>query len=135
MVNNNTVHFGNICMSIYAPKGLSGDIFEIRQQLDKIEFGEHLILVYPNLDSLREIYSHYCRRALENNELVLLLTYYETTDRIRQTLKEIGIEVDRHEKERTLIIIEDATKSYFGSGHDFLFFLKILDKQQERLDR
>jgi len=40
-----------------------------------------------------------------------LLTYYETTDRIRQTLKEIGIEVDRHEKEKNLMIIEDITKT------------------------
>jgi hypothetical protein len=135
MVNNDTMHFSNICMSIYAPKGISGDIFEIRQQLDKIEFGEHIILIYPNLDSLREIYSHYCRRAIENNELVLLLTYYETANRVRQTLKEIGIDSERYEKERTLIIIEDVTKSHFSSSQDFLFFLKRLDEQQEKLDR
>jgi hypothetical protein len=84
------------------------------------------------LDSLREIYSQYCRNALENNELVLLLTYYETADRVRKTLKEIGIEVDRHEKEKNLMIIEDITKIYFGSGHDFLFFLDILNKQKEK---
>jgi KaiC/GvpD/RAD55 family RecA-like ATPase len=60
---------------------------------------------------------------LKNNELVLLLTYYETADRVRKTLKEIGIEVDRHEKEKNLMIIEDITKIYFGSGHDFYFSL------------
>jgi hypothetical protein len=47
-------------------------------------------------------------------------------------LKEIGIEVDRHEKEKNLMIIEDITKTYFGSGQDFLFFLDILSKQKEK---
>ena len=51
---------------------------------------------------------------------------------MRKTLKEIGIEVDRHEKEKNLMIIEDITKIYFGSGHDFLFFLDILNKQKEK---
>src|SRR6266513_4007348 len=90
-------------------KEIGGNVFEITKQLDRIDYGEHIILIYPNLDSLREIYSQYCRDALENNELVLLLTYYETTDRVRQTLKEIGIEVDRHEKGKNLMIIEDIT--------------------------
>jgi MEDS: MEthanogen/methylotroph, DcmR Sensory domain len=110
----------------------TSNVFEIIQQLDGINYGEHIILIYPNLDSLREIYSQYCRDALENNKLVLLLTYYETTDRVRQTLKEIGIEVGRHEKEKNLMIIEDITKTYFGSGQDFLFFLDILSKQKEK---
>jgi hypothetical protein len=113
-------------------KKIRGNVFEITQQLAGIDYGEHVILIYPNLDSLRQIYSQYCRDALENNELVLLLTYYETTDRVRQTLKEIGIEVDRHEKGKNLMIIEDITKTYFGSGHDFLFFLDILNKQKEK---
>jgi hypothetical protein len=30
------------------------------------------------------------------------------------------------------MIIEDITKIYFGSGHDFLFFLDILNKQKEK---
>jgi hypothetical protein len=114
---------------------ISGDVFEITHRLEEIDYGEHIILIYPNLDSLREIYSHYCRTAIENNDLVLLLSYYETADKVRQILKEIGIDVARHEKERTLMIIDDITKTYFGSGQDFLFFLDILNKQQEKLGR
>jgi MEDS: MEthanogen/methylotroph, DcmR Sensory domain len=113
-------------------KEISGDVFEITHKLDEIDYGEHIILIYPNLDSLREIYSHYCRTAFENNELVLLLTYYETADSVRHTLTEVGVEVKRYEKERALMIIEDITKTYFGSGQDFLFFLNILNKQQEK---
>jgi len=113
-------------------KEIRGDVAEIAQQLEQIESGGHVVLVYPNLETLREIYSHYCRTALENNELVLLLTYYETADSVRHTLTMVGIDVKRYEKERALMIIEDITKTYFGSGQDFLFFLNILNKQQEK---
>jgi hypothetical protein len=33
---------------------MRGNVFEITQQLDGIDYGEHVILIYPNLDSLRE---------------------------------------------------------------------------------
>jgi MEDS: MEthanogen/methylotroph, DcmR Sensory domain len=113
-------------------KEIRGDVAEIAQRLRQIESSGHVVLVYPNMETLRQIYAHYCRTALENNELVLLLTYYETADSVRHTLTEVGIDVNRYEKERALMIIEDITKTYFGSGQDFLFFLKILNKQQEK---
>jgi KaiC/GvpD/RAD55 family RecA-like ATPase len=113
-------------------KEIRGDVAEIAQRLRQIESGGHVVLVYPNMETLRKIYAHYCRTALENNELVLLLTYYETADSVRHTLTEVGIDVKRYEKERALMIIEDITKTYFGSGQDFLFFLNILNKQQEK---
>ena len=123
-----------LCMSdkTLTAKEIRGDVVEIAQQLGQIESGRHVVLVYPNLETLREIYSRYCRTALENNELVLLLTYYETADSVRHTLTMVGIDVKRYEKERALMIIEDITKTYFGSGQDFLFFLNILNKQQEK---
>jgi len=123
-----------LCMSdkTLTAKEIRGDVAEIAQKLEQIESGGHVVLVYPNLETLREIYSHYCRTALESNELVLLLTYYETADSVRHTLTMVGIDVKRYEKERALMIIEDITKTYFGSGQDFLFFLNILNKQQEK---
>jgi hypothetical protein len=111
---------------------ITGTWSEIIRKLNKIDHGEHIILIYPNMDSFREIYSHYCKTALENNEIVLLLTYYETIDNVRQTLKEIGIDIEKYEKEKALMIIQDITRTYFGSTEDFLFFLRILDKQQEK---
>jgi hypothetical protein len=43
----------------------------------------------------------------------------------------IGIDIESHEKEKNIMIIEDITKTYFGSGHDFLFFLDKFNKQKE----
>jgi hypothetical protein len=67
---------------------ITGTWSEIIGKLNKIDHGKHIILIYPNMDSFREIYSHYCKTALENNEIVLLLTYYETINNVRQTLNE-----------------------------------------------
>jgi KaiC/GvpD/RAD55 family RecA-like ATPase len=69
---------------------------------------------------------------LKNNELVLILAYYQTTERIRQTLKELNIDVEKYEKENDLIIIQDSIETHSGYTEDFLSLLKTLDKQQEK---
>jgi hypothetical protein len=47
-------------------------------------------------------------------------------------LKEVGVDTEKYEKEKALMIVQDITRTYFGSADDFLFFIKILDKQQEK---
>jgi hypothetical protein len=123
--------------------------------------GTHCLMVYPDLMTLRGIYSHYTKIQLEdNNEIVLILPYYETADMVRLALygREVygdnnnnpfefsGINVSKYEKEGTLIIM-DSLKGYFpleeqGSnndnddsprgGLDFISFMDILLKQAER---
>ena len=111
---------------------ITGTTLDIIEGLNKIEYGEHIVLIYPNLYALREIYSHYCNIALKNDELVLILTYYETAGRIRQTLKELNIDVEKYEKENDLLIIEDSIETHSGYKKDFVSLLKILDKRQEK---
>lgn len=111
---------------------VTGTTLEIIERLNKIEYGEHAILIYPNQYSFREIYSHYCNIALKNNETVLILTYYETADCVRQTLKEVDIDVEKYENENDLIIIQDNIETYAGYTEAFLILLRILNKQQEK---
>jgi hypothetical protein len=122
-------------MSINADNEMTGTTLDIIEVLDKIGQGEHIILIYHNLYALREIYSHYCSIALKNNELVLILTYYQTAECIRQTLKELDINVEKYEKENDLIIIEDSIETHSGYKEDFLSLLKTLDKQQQKRDK
>jgi hypothetical protein len=50
----------------------------ILDQLSQIEFGAHYVLIYDDLTTFRQIYLYYAKLQLEeNNELVLLLPYYE----------------------------------------------------------
>lgn len=114
---------------------ISGEVLDIVPRLDQVQYGDHVLLIYPNMDSIREIYSHYSRTALENGESVLLLPYYETADSTRQTMKEIGVDVETHENEGRLMIVEDITKSYFGYGEDFLSFIDVLDGQNEKFGK
>lgn len=72
-------------MLIQTRNEITGIALEIVEKLKIIGSSEHDILIYPNLHSFREIYSNFCKIVLENCEIVLLFTYYETVDTVRQT--------------------------------------------------
>jgi hypothetical protein len=136
----------------------TGSHNEILEHLTNAEYGTHSILVYPNIETLREAYSRYAKKQLEdNNEIVLILPYYETANKVRKTLSggfvsliEEGngkdadandtngnsiIDVGKHEKEGSLIIM-DSVKGYFGSDNnynntDLTEFVKQLVKKAE----
>jgi hypothetical protein len=123
--------------------------------------GSHCLMVFPDLMTLRGVYSHYTKMQLEhNNEIVLILPYYETIDMVKLTLSGetiygengnnpfgySGIDVNKYEKEGSLIIM-DSLKGYFpsqgkSSFHvnndspkgdlDLMSYLEILLKQAER---
>jgi hypothetical protein len=139
---------------------ITGSNNEILDHLFHAEYGTHSILVYPNIETLRETYSRYVKMQLEdNNEIVLILPYYETANNVRKILSEgfvsniadgndsvvvaavngtknnSIIDVARHEKEGSLIIM-DSVKGYFGSGNDdddtdLMAFVKQLVKKAE----
>jgi len=136
----------------------TGSHNEILEHLTNAEYGTHSILVYPNIETLREAYSRYAKKQLEdNNEIVFILPYYETANKVRKTLSggfvsllEEGngkdadandtngnsiIDVGKHEKEGSLIIM-DSVKGYFGSDNnynntDLTEFVKQLVKKAE----
>lgn len=105
----------------------------VNETLDAIkesETGTHGLLVYPDITTLRAIYSRFTKIQLEDkNEIVLILPYYETTDMVRLVLSGSnvygdditnnpvgysGIDVRKYEKEGSLVIV-DSLKGYFGS--------------------
>lgn len=112
-------------------KLVNDDIFAILEQLCIVEFGEHNILIYSELDSYREVYSKYVKKMLDANNIVLMLPHYENIECVRQVLKEIEIDVQRHQAEGSLVII-DSVKGFFVPDVDnFLSFLKILQQRVE----
>ena len=52
----------------------------------RTHMGTHCLMVYPDLMTLRGMYSHYTKTQLEDNEVVLILPYYETVDMVRFVL-------------------------------------------------
>lgn len=86
--------------------------------------GAHYIVVYPDLTTLREIYSPYIKTALyERNEIVIILPFFETVDTVRRVLTEKHMDVRKYEREQSLIIL-DALKGYFGSPEGIMPFIK-----------
>ena len=118
---------------------ISGNSNDVLKQLRQAEFGAHYIIVYYDMMTLRQIYSGYIKAQLEdNNEIVLILPYYETTEVVRRILSGennngIGgsiIDVRKHEKEGSLMII-DSVKAYFGSETDLMSFIGKLLRQAQ----
>lgn len=105
---------------------------EINHSLEimlQADYGSHYIIVYPDLSTLRKIYSNYSKIQLEDkNDIVLILPFYETTESVRKILStsdddvSLGfcddrvsiLDIRKHEKEGSLVIV-DSKKAYFGS--------------------
>ena len=94
---------------------------EAVNQIIQAEYCSHYLIVYPDLTTLREMYSKYIQKQInENNETILINPFYGTTDSVRQILSKNGIDVSKYEKEKGLVII-DSLQEYFGSQPDMLF--------------
>jgi hypothetical protein len=118
---------------------ISDNSNDVLKQLRQAEFRAHYIIVYHDMMTLRQIYSSYIKAQLEdNNEIVLILPYYETTEVVRRILSGennngIGgsiIDVRKYEKEGSLVII-DSVKAYFGSDTDLMSFVEKLAKEAQ----
>lgn len=100
----------------------------IGEHLSKMTLGEHNMLIYADINSLREIYCSHSRKSLQSrNNAVIILYHYESKGSIRNALKEFDIEVDRYEADRSLIIM-DANEIIFKPTLDsFMQYLKSLE--------
>ncbi len=113
-----------------------GNTKNIIEQLKQADYGAHYIIVYPDMMTLREIYSHYIKDQIEDKkEIVLILSYYETVDNLRKILSptdEISSNLKRYEREGSLVII-DSVKGFFDLDHPS--YVKNLLKQAESLGK
>lgn len=117
-----------------SPSPVYGTAIETLEELKAANIGSHYLILYPNLDTLREVYSSYIKTALyERNEIIVFLPFFETVDSVRRILTgnsrdaTPNIDLRKHEKERSLIII-DSLKGYFGKPEGIMPFIKqILD--------
>ena len=99
-----------------------GNPTEVSEELIKSEFGSHFAIIYPDLLTLREMYSQYIKSVLsKGNEIVMILPFLETVANVRRILSEnsANINVSKYEKEQVLLIM-DSLKGYFGSPDGLL---------------
>ncbi len=103
--------------------------------MNQAEYGAHYLIIYQNLNALRELYSNYMYKQIEkNNEAVLINPFYETTNSVRQVLSERyndGMDdISKYEKEESLIII-DSLEEYFGRQPDMTFKRNLANHAKE----
>ena len=81
---------------------------EISDQLLHVPTGHHYLILYPNIETMRKVYSSYVKKQLEEqpDSVILFLPYYDTTDNVRSVLSSKGIHVKEREKEGSMIILD-----------------------------
>jgi hypothetical protein len=78
-------------------------------------YGQHLLMIYDDLATLREIYCDYAMEKLnKNKEALIVLPYLETVDSVKTHLEERGVAIREQQKEGAFAVI-DADKWFFGS--------------------
>jgi hypothetical protein len=115
---------------------IDGNTNYILQQIkDTVEYGEHNLLIYPNLRALTEIYSQYFKTRLDDNkEIILFLSTYQSVNCVRHNLRDVDLDVAKCEEDGSLVII-DSVRGYFGSEADVLCLVKILSKRAQNQSR
>ena len=88
--------------------------------------GENGIVIYPNLQTFRQIYTQYVKDQLAKKEddnnskgngqskprIILIATFYETTDSVKHSLSAVGVDAQSHIHDGSLVIV-DAFSSYY----------------------
>jgi hypothetical protein len=92
------------------------------------------MLVYPDLHTFRRIYGQFTKARLDDNEVVILIPYYETTDSVRHILSQLGIDVRKCEQNRSLVIV-DSVKAYFHSDIDIKSLPKMMAEGSKRMGK
>jgi hypothetical protein len=130
-------------------KKKSNDNEAIMKWFDKeVEDGENAILVYPNLEALRQIYVDYVKRQLlegtekgegigvgnqqqqpSTRRITLIASFYETVDSIKYHLSAFGVENIQKLGDNSSLVLVDSFHSFFP---DVNGMKKLIDSLSER---
>ena len=96
-------------------------------QLQNSSYNEHNMIIYEDLYILREIYCKFSKKALEkDNEIMLIVTTYETPNTVRDMLSEYDINVQKHESNGSLVIIDSVQGYQMANFYGVLRLLELL---------
>jgi hypothetical protein len=100
---------------------------------EEVGGGENGIVIYPNLQTFRQIYTKYVKDKLakeveeekedDNNSkgngqlskprIILIATFYETTDSVKHSLSAVGVKDIQNLIDNGSLVIVDAFSSYY----------------------
>jgi len=82
------------------------------------DYGIHTLVVYEDLTILREFYSQYVKKGIEEKkEVIQLAPFYETKVSVRIVLSKgnVSLDIEKLEKAEKSLIIVDSLKKYIGN--------------------
>jgi hypothetical protein len=94
---------------------------------EEVGGGENGILIYPNLQTFRQIYTKYVKDKLAKKEddnngkgneqskprIILIATFYETIDSVKHSLSAVGVKDIQSLIDNGSLVIVDAFSSYY----------------------
>jgi hypothetical protein len=95
---------------------ISVQVEDASNTISESDYGTHTLVVYEDLGKLREFYTYYVKKRVEEkNEVIQLAPFYETEDSVRKILSEgsTSIDIEKWERDKKSIIIVDSLKKYF----------------------
>jgi hypothetical protein len=110
--------------------------------------GENGIVIYPNLQTLRQIYRQYAKEQLEKGEeddnskgneqsnprIILIATFYETIDSVKHSLSAVGVDAQSLIDNGSLVIV-DAFSSYYPNIDGMKKLVASLSDRARKEDR
>jgi hypothetical protein len=83
------------------------------ETISQSEYGLHCLLIYRDLDTLREFYSNYIQKQINDNELIQIMPFYETENSVREILsKNWEGNLDMVKQEDKSLIIVDSERIF-----------------------
>src|SRR4051794_30621376 len=94
---------------------------------EEVGHGENGIIIYPNLQTFRQIYTKYAKEQLEKEDnsnsnmrneqsrprIILIATFYETADSVKHHLSAVGVQNIQSLIDSGSLVIVDAFSSYY----------------------
>lgn len=91
------------------------ELFETPRQVLHVKEGEHIVVFYSsNVDKMK-IFANYIHEGLQRNDRVVYAFPDEEGTMVRLKLKEMGINVEKHEKDGSLFLVGLST-AYLLNG-------------------
>jgi hypothetical protein len=96
------------------------------------EAGFHYMMIYDEIDLLREVYCEMSKSILNSNGVILILTYFENPRTVEFYLKNMGIDVEQYRRAESLFIIDSVQQFFNSSAEDVVRFVELLNKRAIR---
>jgi hypothetical protein len=99
------------------------------KQLSEFPQGLHCLMIYPDIITLREFYTCYIKKQIEEkNRIVLFNPFYETVSSVRRAFSDSHKAIDAKQYESTeSFIINDSLKEYFEQSNPMNSKKKVLE--------